>query len=155
MSYEQAARDDLLARRRHGFQIVFEESLRAVTMLMAVIFSGGILTGLPSVPMWILGAGVSAVALSVPVSILARLMGQHPHAAPSAQRWFHASVAGATAALLLTLLGVLARVLELGVALGRLSVMLGLLALYAYIRGTRLPDPDRRVSSAGDSAPAD
>lgn len=116
-----------------------EEVLRASTVLMAVVFAGGLLTALPFVPVWMFGAALTAAALSLPAGITVRLGALRDTGEPLRALWLRAfigvSVAASLAALLLALTGVA----TLETALWRLASVLALVGAIAWLRARAFP----------------
>ena len=137
-------------RRRRRREVILEEVLRASTALMAVVFAGGLITALPFVPVWLFGAALMAVALSLPTGIVVRVGGLRDHPEPHGARWARAFAGTSVVAVLGVLLLVMARVTTLETGLWRVSGVLAILALIAWVRGRALPDPDAQAARPDD-----
>ncbi len=136
-AHRQQAAD--LRRKR---EVVMEEALRAATALMAVVFAGGLLTALPFVPVWMFGAALAGVALSLPAGVAVRLGGLRGNDDPHQARWFRSFIGVTVAATLGALLLALTGVTGLETALWRLAGVLAVLGAIALLRGRVFPDPD-------------
>ena len=119
-----------------------EEVLRAATTLMAVVFAGGLLTALPFVPVWMFGAALAGVALSLPAGVAVRLGALRGNDDPHQDRWLRGFIGVTVAATLGALLLALTSVTGLENALWRLAGVLAVLGAIALLRGRVFPDPD-------------
>lgn len=129
-----------------------EEVLRTSTALMAVVFAGGLLTALPFVPVWMFGAALAGVALSLPAGITVRLGALRQAVEPQRTRWMRAFVGVAIGATLFALLLALTGVTTLETALWRLTGVLVVVAAIAWLRGRALPDPDEGRSRGDEGS---
>lgn len=118
--------------------IAFEESLRAATAFMVVVFSVSVVTAFPFVPVWTFPAALGGVVLSVPAAIYVRVRASLPEETRSVTSlWSTALLGTATLGLILALLLVIGRVTDLGTALLRLGGIFVALAVIAWLRGWR------------------
>lgn len=126
--------DDRSTRRA----IAFEESLRAATAFMVVVFSVSIVTAFPFVPVWTFPAALGGVVLSVPAALYVRVRAAHPEEPRTlSSLWSTALLGTSTGAMILTLLLVVGGVTTLETGLPRLGAVLAALGVIAALRGWR------------------
>lgn len=145
--HEKGHHDGRSARRA----IAFEESLRAATAFMVVVFSVSIVTAFPFVPVWTFPAALGGVLLSVPAAVYVRVRAAQPDEVRTLSAlWSTAVFGAATFGLILALLTVIGGVIDLGTALQRLGGVLLALAVIAWLRGWR-PSTAQQMEHQGQT----
>lgn len=150
-AHEMPEPDQQQADRSARRAIAFEESLRAATAFMVVVFSVSIVTAFPFVPVWTFPAALGGVVLSVPAAVYVRVRAMRPDEPRTlSSLWSTAVLGAATFGLVLALLMVIMRMTDLGTALMRLGGVLVALSLIAWLRGWR-PSTAESVEQLGQT----